>query len=188
MFSFYFPQNNSRSECRSEVIDKLGRMIDLAKEYRIVLCHENEADIYGESPEMCLDLAEVFRGDLKCVFDMGNFVLGGYNVSDAYAKLKEHIQYFHIKDALSVGAIVPPGCGEGMIAEILKDYTQSAKQDVFLTLEPHLQTFDGLNALTNRSFENPYQYDSPQTAFLDALTRIRKIITGLKQEGNQCEK
>lgn len=177
MFSFYLRKGKSRQECRGEVLDKLGQMIDLAKKFNVTLCHENEAEIYGESPDMCLDILDAFHGDLKCVFDMGNFVLGGFDpLKDAYPRLKQYIQYFHIKDALAAGAVVPPGCGEGRIKEILDSYVSDFNKDVIITLEPHLQTFDGLNALVGRSFDNPYKYETQEAAFLDALDRIRDIL------------
>lgn len=177
MFSFYQRQGKSRKECREEVLDKLGQLLDLAKKYDVVLCHENEAEIYGESPDMCLDILDAFGGDLKCVFDMGNFVLGGFDpLTEAYPKLKNYIQYFHIKDALAAGAVVPPGCGEGSIQAILQQYLADFNFEVIVTLEPHLQTFDGLNALVGRSFDNPYKYETQEAAFLDALARIRRII------------
>lgn len=177
MFSFYLHEGKTRRECRGEVLDKLGQLLELAKKYDVVLCHENEAEIYGESPEMCLDILEAFHGELKCVFDMGNFVLGGFDpLNDAYPKLKEYIQYFHIKDALAAGAVVPPGCGEGSIQAILQQFLADFNRDVIITLEPHLQTFDGLNALVGRSFDNPYKYETQEAAFLDALAKIRGII------------
>ena len=180
MFSFYLHEGKSHKACRGEVLDKLGQMIDLAKKFNVTLCHENEAEIYGESPDMCLDILDAFHGDLKCVFDMGNFVLGGFNpYTEAYPKLKHYIQYFHIKDALAAGAVVPPGCGEGHIKEILDSYVNDFNKDVIITLEPHLQTFDGLNALVGRSFDNPYKYETQEAAFLDALKRIRDVISGL---------
>lgn len=178
IFSFYLHEGKSRQECRGEVMDKLGQMIDVAKKFDVTLCHENEAEIYGESPDMCLDILDAFHGGLKCVFDMGNFVLGGFNpYTEAYPKLKNYIQYFHIKDALAAGAVVPPGCGEGCIQEILDSYLKDFNRDVIITLEPHLQTFDGLNALVGRSFDNPYKYETQEAAFLDALKRIRDIIS-----------
>lgn len=176
MFSFYLHPGKSREECRGEVIDKLGKLIDAAKAYGLILCHENEAEIYGEAPEHCLDLLQTFGGELKCVFDMGNFVLGGCKpYPDAYEMLKDYIQYFHLKDALYEGAVVPPGCGNGAIAEILKRHLAETKTDVLATLEPHLQTFDGLNALVGKTFENPYKYETCEVAFLDALDRIEAI-------------
>lgn len=179
MFSFYLHKGKNRQECRGEVLDKLGEMIRLAKTFDVTLCHENEAEIYGETPDQCEDILDSFQGDLKCVFDMGNFVLGEIDpLKMAYPKLKKYIQYFHIKDALAAGAVVPPGCGEGEIKAILQQYMTEFNRDVMITLEPHLQTFDGLNELklNGRSFENPYKYETQEIAFLDALSKIREIV------------
>jgi hypothetical protein len=67
-------------------------MIDIAKSAGVILCHENEAKIYGDIPERCLELMNIFGGDLKCVLDMGNFVLEEVNPWDAYQTLKDHIR------------------------------------------------------------------------------------------------
>ena len=177
MFSFYLPEGKTREECRSQVIDRLGLLLQAAEAFGVTLCHENEADIYGESPEQCLDLLKAFGGKLKCVFDMGNFVLGGYNpYPDAYQLLQDYIQYFHIKDALYEGAVVPPGCGKGCIAQLLTEHLKKTGTDVIATLEPHLQTFDGLNRLVGKTFTNPYQYETKEAAFLDAVARIKQLL------------
>ena len=41
MFSFYLHPNKSRGDCRSEVIDKVGALLDLADRFGLKLCHEN---------------------------------------------------------------------------------------------------------------------------------------------------
>ncbi|MBQ5973639.1 MAG: sugar phosphate isomerase/epimerase, partial [Oscillospiraceae bacterium] len=108
VFSFYLPKGSDPTAHREAVLERVGALLDLADEHGVTLCHENEAGIYGESPERCLDLLTAFGGRLRCVFDMGNFVLGGYPpYPAAYAALKPYIRYFHIKDALASGAIVP---------------------------------------------------------------------------------
>jgi glycosyltransferase EpsJ len=61
MFSFYLREGKTPDECRGEVIEKLGKMIDLADGFGVTLCHENEAKIYGESPERCLDILKEYR-------------------------------------------------------------------------------------------------------------------------------
>ncbi len=177
MFSFYLSEEKSEEENRGIVLSALERMLTLARKYGVTLCHENEAKIYGESPARCRELLDYFGGELKCVFDMGNFVLDGYKpYPDAYMLLREYIEYFHIKDSLSAGAIVPPGCGEAMISEIFKAHSEYAKKDFFVTLEPHLETFSGLNALVGKSFDNPYKYETGEAAFTDAAAKIKKIL------------
>ena len=179
MFSFYLPEGQTRADCRAQVVDALGHMLEIADEFGVVMCHENEAKIWGESPEQCKQLLDAFGGRLRAVFDMGNFVLGGYAPYDAYALLQPYISYFHIKDALYCGAIVPAGLGEARIGEILSDYAKCADHDFFVSLEPHLQTFSGLNALTDVTFENPYKYPDQKTAFADAVEKLQQVIGGL---------
>ena len=177
VFSFYLHDGKTDKECRNEVLEGVGRILDIAESAGITLCHENEARIYGESPENCLDLLKTFEGRLKCVFDMGNFVLDQHPpYPEAYHMLKPYIEYFHIKDSMAKGAIVPPGCGEAHIEEILKEHIKTAEKDVFITLEPHLETFDGLNKLVGKGFENPYKFESKEVAFLTAIEKLRELI------------
>ena len=176
VFSFYAPNGKDIADMKSEVLYYLEKLVVLAREYGITLCHENEAKIYGDTPKRCKELLDHFSGELKCVFDMGNFVLEGAEPYTAYELLKEDIAYFHIKDALSQGAIVPAGKGEAKIKEILSAHREYAKEDFFVSLEPHLQTFSGLNALVGRAFKNPYQYADAKAAFSDAVTKFKELI------------
>ena len=119
---------------------------------------------------------------MKCVFDMGNFLLCGYSpYPSAYELLKPYIEYFHIKDGLSAGAIVPPGCGEAFIKEIIADHAKSFDSEFFISLEPHLQTFSGLNALVagGTTFDNPYKYPDLRTAFIDAAGKLKEIVKNI---------
>ena len=177
VFSFYAPEGREITSMRGEVLDALERLVLLAREHGVILCHENEAKIYGDVPTRCLELIRHFGGELKCVFDMGNFVLEGVDpYPEAYKLLREHIAYFHIKDALAAGAIVPPGAGDAHIKELLDAHRSYAKEDFFVSLEPHLQVFSGLDGLVGRAFQNPYEYPDAKTAFTDAVTKIKELI------------
>lgn len=175
IFSFY-SKETPFEKSENKVYDGLEKLVELSADRDFTLCHENEALIYGESPEKCLEIAEYFGGKIKCVFDMGNFVLDGYDPLSAYKLLFDYIEYFHIKDALYAGAIVPAGKGEAKIKEILDDYKANGKKDAFITLEPHLQTFSGLNALVGKSFDNPYKYENREAAFLDAAKKLKELL------------
>ena len=177
MFSFYAPEGKDVTQMKGDVYDALEKLVLLARAHGVTLCHENEAKIYGDIPERCREIIDHFGGELKCVFDMGNFVLEGVDpYPAAYELLKKDIAYFHSKDALAAGAIVPPGKGEAKIREILAAHREYAKEDFFVSLEPHLQLFSGLNALVGRSFENPYQYADAKSAFADAVTKLKELI------------
>ena len=176
MFSFYAPAGKTILDMKDEAFAAVGRLIEAAREYGVILCHENEAKIYGDVPERCRELLDFFP-DLACVYDMGNYVLEGVDpYPEAYRLLKDRIAYFHIKDALAAGAIVPPGCGEAKIGEILAEHKEYADGDFFVSLEPHLELFSGLNALVGRAFENPYKYPDAKTAFTDAADKLKKLI------------
>ena len=175
IFSFY-SKETPFDKCKSEIYSGLEKLVGLSDDTGLTLCHENEARIYGESPEKCLEIAEYFGGRIKCVFDMGNFVLDGYEPLSAYKLLFDYIEYFHIKDAFFTGAIVPAGKGEAKIKEILDDYKLNGGKDAFITLEPHLQTFSGLNALIGKSFDNPYKYDDQKAAFTDAVEKLKGLL------------
>lgn len=177
MFSFYAPSGEDILGYKDRVFSELGRLRDAAKSHGVVLCHENEAKIYGDVPERCREIYDAFGGDIKTVFDMGNYVLEGVKPYPmGYELLKDGIAYFHIKDALSAGAIVPPGCGEASIKEILASHVKYREDDFFVSVEPHLQLFSGLNALVGRSFDNPYKYNDAKEAFTDAVQKLKELL------------
>lgn len=175
IFSFY-SKETPFDKCKGEIYDGIEKLVDLSDGTGLTLCHENEALIYGESPEKCLEIVEYFGGRMRCVFDMGNFVLDGYDPMAAYKLLSDYIEYFHIKDAFYAGEIVPAGKGEAKIKEILDDYKVNGGKDTFITLEPHLQTFSGLNALVGKSFDNPYKYEDQKAAFTDAVAKLKDLL------------
>ena len=175
IFSFY-SKETPFDKCKGEIYDGIEKLVDLSDGTGLTLCHENEALIYGESPEKCLEIVEYFGGRMRCVFDMGNFVLDGYDPMAAYKLLSDYVEYFHIKDAFYSGEIVPAGKGEAKIKEILDDYKVNGGKDTFITLEPHLQTFSGLNALVGKSFDNPYKYDDQKAAFTDAVEKLKDLL------------
>ena len=179
MFSFYPPQGEEIVARRDDVLAMLQKMLDIADRFGVVLCHENEARIYGDTPERCRDLLDFFGGRLRAVFDMGNFVLEGCEPISAYEHLSPYVSYFHIKDALSAGAIVPAGLGEAEIKPILEAYCANGEGDFFISLEPHLETFAGLNALTESTFTNPYKYDDAKAAFTDAVAKLKALLGGM---------
>lgn len=177
IFSFYAPEGKQIGKMRDEVFSAMSRLICLSKQYNVTLCHENEANIYGDIPEREHELLCHFKGELKCVFDMGNFVLEGVDpYPAAYELLRDYIAYFHIKDALFEGAIVPPGLGNAKISEILSTHQKTVGDDFFVCLEPHLETFSGLNSLVGKSFKNPYRYSDQKAAFIDAVKKFREIL------------
>jgi sugar phosphate isomerase/epimerase len=138
IFSYYPPDGGRIADHRNEVIRRLNEQMRMAAGGRAQLLHENEAAIYGEKTEGCLDIARSVPG-IQLIFDPANFVCAGVRPREAWSVLKDKVVYFHIKDAiLGSGHIVPSGEGDGDIPEILRDAIVNRGFDGFLSLEPHL--------------------------------------------------
>lgn len=149
MFSFYHEGDDEWTAAeREEVINRLRQMISYAKEQDVILLHENEKGIYGDTADRCIDLMkELYCDHFKAVFDPANFVQCGQDTKYAFDNLKDYIEYMHIKDArFEDGKVVPAGMGDGNVAYVLKGLFAGG-YDGFLSLEPHLGSFAGLQAL-----------------------------------------
>ena len=177
MFSFFYPEGTFAREHRAAVMARLEIMLELAEKNGINLCHENEARIFGETPDDCHYLMEYFGGRLKSVLDMGNFAFCKQDPLKGYEAVKDYIEYIHIKDANYDTSIVPAGCGAGRIEEILSDYNKVTDRNVFLTLEPHLTVFSGLDKLSNMDdIKVQNAYETPVAAFDAAKAALEAIL------------
>lgn len=142
IFSFFIPEGHDPAEYRDEVLSRLTRLVRAAEGQGITLVHENEKEIYGDTPERCLDLLRAIDSPiLRAVWDPANFVQVGVTpFSEGYAALRPYIAYVHVKDALlGSGQVVPPGQGDGQLRETLAALRDSGF-DGFFSLEPHLKT------------------------------------------------
>lgn len=177
MFSFFYPKNTDVHTHRAAVLARLEILLELAEKRGLTLCHENEKAIYGEAPEDCLDLMKYFDGRMKSVLDMGNFAFCQKDPMKGYEYLAPYIEYIHIKDAFYDTRIVPAGQGEGKVFEILSAYNKYTDKDTFLTMEPHLTVFDGLNKLSNMDdIKVQNAYATPEEAFDAAVAALRGIL------------
>ena len=175
MFSFFIPAATDAAAWRGKVIDQLGEMLDMAEKENILLCHENEKGIYGDTDDRCLDLLETFP-KLGCVFDPANFIQCGVNVGPAFERMLERITYMHIKDALmESGAVVPAGYGDADFAALISRLRSLAKPMV-LTLEPHLAVFKGLSDLQGEALLHKYTYPDDMAAFSAAVEAVKALL------------
>ncbi|MBO5953500.1 MAG: sugar phosphate isomerase/epimerase [Oscillospiraceae bacterium] len=175
MFSFFMPAEELDAN-RQEVMDRLGKFLEIAKGTGVALCHENEKGIYGATADRCLDIFKT-HPDLKGVFDPANFVQCGEDTLRAWDLLNPYIYYLHIKDALSDSRVVPSGKGEGNVAAIVKAYLAKGGRD--MTIEPHLKLFDGLKALEedgNTSAVGNFTYATTDEAFDVACNALKDIL------------
>ncbi|MCL1819966.1 MAG: sugar phosphate isomerase/epimerase [Oscillospiraceae bacterium] len=174
IFSFY--GTNGSASYEDAVLERLERFIEKAKGSGVTLCHENEKDIYGDIAARCLAIHQKLPA-IKAVFDPANFIQCGEDPAAAWELLAPYVEYLHIKDAKPDGTVVPAGHGGGGIPAILSDFTNRGGGT--LTIEPHLQIFDGLDSLEAGKAENTYTYPDQRTAFDAAVNALKKIIESL---------
>lgn len=175
MFSFYMPKDGDPAAFRSEVLNRLARMADIARGSGVTLCHENEKGIYGDIPERCVDIHQAVP-EIAGVFDPANYIQCGQDTWHCWELMHPYLKYMHIKDALPEGMVVPAGAGAGQIARLLEAYHAQGGQ--WLTIEPHLKIFDGLAALERegeKSQVGGYVFETPDAAFDAACEALKKL-------------
>lgn len=167
IFSFYMKEEEL-DHYEETVIDRMKQMLEISKKNNLVLLHENEADIYGETSGRCLKLFNaLYNTGFKAVFDPSNFVVAGEDVFNvSFRKLKEHVEYIHVKDSLKgTGEIVVAGYGDGRIREIFDELRN--KEDMFVSLEPHLAL-----AGRYRGFTGPELFEKDLNALREMLREL----------------
>ena len=145
MFSFFPIAGESEEQTQERVFERLRLLCD-ATPKELLLCHENEKHIFGETPENCLAIHKEFPA-IRAVFDPANFVQCHVDTLKAWELLRDYVEYVHIKDAMEDGVVVPAGHGIGNVAAIVERYV--AQGGSVMTLEPHLTAFTGLDKLEN---------------------------------------
>jgi sugar phosphate isomerase/epimerase len=166
IFSFFIRPGADPAAHREEVIDRMRALVRVAEEADLILLHENEKEIYGDVPARCLDLIRsVGSPYLKLAWDPANFVQVGVRpYSDGYAKLRPHLEYVQIKDALAEdGTVVPAGQGDGEVAATIRALRHDGF-DGFFSLEPHL----ALGHATG-GYSGPDLFRTAWKAFTDLL-------------------
>ncbi len=143
LFSFYPPASASSpqdpQDWRDEVLARLRELTTRAQAAQVVLVHENEKGVYGDTIARCVDLlASIDSPYFQAAFDPANFIQCGQTpYPDAYEALRPWIRYVHVKDAQSDGSVTAAGEGAARWPELLQRLRADG-YDGFLALEPHL--------------------------------------------------
>ena len=175
MFSFFVKQDEL-SKYRDEVIRRLQAMVDLASKSGITLCHENESEIYGQMPAEVLDILSSVKG-LGGIFDPANYRMNNADPIEGINATMTNFKYMHIKDAIFESQmIVPAGEGEGRIGDVIDIINDKVDGDVYLTLEPHLHTFDAYKGIDNHELIGKYSFASGREAFDFAVKSLENVL------------
>jgi len=140
VFSFFMPSGEPPERHRSQVIDRMCALTQVAEDRGLILAHENEKEIYGDRPERCADLiTAVGSPAFQATFDAANFVQCGVRPhTEGYGLLRPYLVYLQVKDALAAtGEVVPAGQGDGQVRETLSALRDSGFEG-YVSLEPHL--------------------------------------------------
>lgn len=179
IFSFYIPEGEKAEDYSDAVIERMKAMVEIAEEEDVILLHENEKGIYGDIAPRCAEILEkVDSPNLKAVFDPANFIQCGQKVyPEGFEMMKKHVVYMHIKDALENGDVVPAGYGLGSFDKILADLKKDGYKG-FLSLEPHLGSFKGLENLELDDKMTELEGSTPEK-FTLAYEELMKIINNI---------
>lgn len=145
IFSYYPPKGDRIEAHRNEVLERMSQKVRLLEGTDLVMVHENESEIFGSSPENCVDLVRSIGSPrFRLAYDPANFVWGQKlknNVEVCWPRMKPYVVHVHIKDwklgSEHVGSM--PGEGDGQIRMLLEELA-GMKYDGFLTVEPHLKS------------------------------------------------
>ena len=169
IFSFYRAEDQLPGDIRDAVMERMGLLARLAEESGVILVHENEKDIFGDTPERVLDIMETVNSPaLRAAWDNANFVQVGVKpFTEGYAMLRPHLEYLQIKDAMATtGEVVPTGQGDGQLMETLTALSQDGYVG-FASLEPHLASQNELGG-----FSGPAEFGVAARAFRAATDAI----------------
>ncbi len=175
MFSFFLDRSKM-AEYRDEVIRRLRIMVEEANQAGIKLCHENEGEIYGETPDDIADLLASVPG-LYVAYDPANFV---YNYQDPIKGFEASLpamEYAHIKDCLEGNRVlVPAGAGAAQIKEVLQRIDEHFDGEFVLTLEPHLFVSESYKKFDGKEMRHQFHFESADEAFDYASTALKTIL------------
>jgi len=166
LFSFFIPEGDDPKDHRDEVLSRMRAIAEVGESAGVVLVHENEKDIYGDTPERCLDIIEsVGSPNLRVAWDPANFVQVGVRpFTEGYASLRPHLEYMQIKDAHRAdGSVTVAGDGDGELVETIRALRADGF-DGFFSLEPHLGDVHALGG-----FSGPELFTRAHTAFTGLL-------------------
>jgi len=151
IFSYYPPGNDPNFDVanwpkyRDEVMRRMRAKAELAAKSGVVLFHENEHRIYGDSPERVADiLGTVNHPSLRAAYDAANYAYGNFDPVEGWEKTKAYTSHFHIKDWKQGGHAagheygVIAGTGDGHIDHSIKGAVAMGYKG-FATMEPHLR-------------------------------------------------
>jgi sugar phosphate isomerase/epimerase len=175
IFSFYPPAGQTASfdwaSEHDEVLRRLREMTARARAAGLILLHENEKDIYGDTIARCVDIHQsIDDPHLRAVLDPANYLQCAQTpYPDAYEAVHPWLGYVHVKDVREDGTLVVAGEGAAHWQELLRRLRADG-YDGFLALEPHLKA------------AGQYQGFSGPDRFCQASQALQQLLHAMQWE------
>ncbi len=192
MFS-YFNKKSGADEAtyQAATIDRLQKLIELADKLGLVLFHENELGIFGDTLARVKTLRDLVHRPnpqrFKLIFDFDNFNQMGEKTWETWLALRDDVEAIHLKESKrqADGSFqhVPAGQGDGQILRVLADLAARGWTGP-LTLEPHLARSAAVIATGPHGSANA-QFANLTTAqtFQVAAEAARKLLKDVDRLG-----
>ncbi|MBV9231465.1 MAG: sugar phosphate isomerase/epimerase [Chloroflexi bacterium] len=175
IFSFYPPLNREAGTAapdpatyRDEVLRRLREMTARAHAAGLILVHENEKGIYGDTIARNVDLLQSINDEhFRAVLDPANYLQCEQTpYPDAYEAVRPWLSYVHVKDVRSDGTLVVAGDGAAHWPDLLQRLRADG-YDGFFALEPHLMA-----AGQYQGFSGPERFRSASQALQRLLREM----------------
>lgn len=142
IFSFFITKGEDPAKYRDVVLHKMKGFLKEVEGTGIILLHENEKHIYGDTDERCLDLYKTLNHpQFKLIYDASNFIQCGVDPMKAFELLKDYVVYYHIKDCDKETKMeFPVGLGDGKYEELFHKLNKRGYEG-FMTMEPHTMKY-----------------------------------------------
>jgi len=139
VFSYFNKTEKPMAQWEAEAMRRLRELRDLAGELGLLLYNENEREIFGDRIEQVCTIATLRDGvgPFRMIFDFDNFNQSDEDVWEAWEKLRNATDGFHLKDSKRDKTHVPMGTGDTYAEKILKDAV-SRQWVGHVAMEPHL--------------------------------------------------
>ncbi|MCD7771384.1 MAG: sugar phosphate isomerase/epimerase [Oscillospiraceae bacterium] len=170
--SFFIPGFENPDDYQQLVIDRLGRMNELAGAHSVTLCLENKSGCYGGTAERCHEILSALP-EMVGVFNPVEFVKAGENVLNAWDKLRSRIAYVHVSDITDDGKPVPAGSGRAQIRDLTRKFIEKGGRN--FSIGPRLT----VRRSNKQTEQDRFSYKNSDAAF-DAACGGFKAIIGMR--------
>lgn len=167
--SFFIPSFEKIDDYKQLVIDRMGRMNELAGAHGVTLCLENRTGYFDGTAERCHEILSVLP-EMVGVFNPAEFAKSGCDVMEAWDVLRSRIAYLHIADVNADGKPVPAGNGVAHIRDLTRKFIERGGRN--FSIDPGL-TVRRSNKLLDHEH---HSYKNTDAAFDAACNGFKSII------------